>query len=125
MKAIMVIAALMLCDFTFQETKWEVPSDAQKIVNPLIGDGKNIQSGKETFNKICWSCHGSEGKGDGPAASNLRNKPADFTSAEFKKQTEGSIYYKISEGRDEMASYKNLLSSKQRWQLVLFLQTLK
>lgn len=119
-----MLSALLLCGFSFQETKWEAPADAQKLMNPLPGNVNDIQSGKVTYNKLCWSCHGTNGKGNGPAANNLKRKPADFTSFDFKKQNGGAVYYKISEGRGEMASYKNMLSSKQRWQLVLFLQTL-
>ena len=36
-------------------------------------------SGKEMFNSYCASCHGTEGKGNGPAASALKTPPADLT----------------------------------------------
>lgn len=37
-------------------------------------------SGKETFLKYCASCHGTEGKGDGPAAFALKPPPSDLTT---------------------------------------------
>ena len=37
-------------------------------------------SGKEMFNAYCASCHGSDAKGDGPAAAALKSKPADLTA---------------------------------------------
>ncbi|HVI09183.1 MAG TPA: cytochrome c [Candidatus Binatia bacterium] len=36
-------------------------------------------SGKEMFTSYCAVCHGTEGKGNGPAASALKTPPADLT----------------------------------------------
>lgn len=36
-------------------------------------------SGKEMFNAYCASCHGLDGKGNGPAAPALKAQPADLT----------------------------------------------
>lgn len=36
-------------------------------------------SGKEMFTSYCAVCHGKDGKGDGPAASAMKNPPTDLT----------------------------------------------
>lgn len=36
-------------------------------------------SGKQMFTQYCGSCHGVEGRGDGPAAPALKEKPVDLT----------------------------------------------
>ena len=36
-------------------------------------------AGPEMYRSFCASCHGTEGKGNGPAASALRKAPADLT----------------------------------------------
>ena len=36
-------------------------------------------SGKEMFNAYCASCHGVDGKGNGPAAAALKKPPTDLT----------------------------------------------
>jgi Cytochrome c len=36
-------------------------------------------SGKEMYTAYCAVCHGTEGRGDGPAASALKTPPADLT----------------------------------------------
>jgi len=36
-------------------------------------------SGQQSFRTYCGSCHGAEGKGDGPLASALKTPPADLT----------------------------------------------
>ncbi len=35
--------------------------------------------GAESYQQYCASCHGPEGRGDGPAAAALRERPADLT----------------------------------------------
>ena len=41
-------------------------------------------NGKAMFDTYCTPCHGKEGKGDGPAASALKTKPADLTGLSAK-----------------------------------------
>lgn len=36
-------------------------------------------SGKEMFNSYCAVCHGTDGKGNGPAASAMKTPPTDLT----------------------------------------------
>jgi len=36
-------------------------------------------SGKEMFTQYCASCHGADGKGNGPAASAMKTSPTDLT----------------------------------------------
>ena len=46
--------------------------------------GQASMSGKELYQQKCAVCHGTEGKGDGPAAYLLYPKPRDFVSGKFK-----------------------------------------
>ncbi len=41
-------------------------------------------SGKEMFHEYCAVCHGAAGKGDGPAASALKEPPTDLTQISQK-----------------------------------------
>ena len=36
-------------------------------------------TGRSLYGEFCVSCHGAEGRGDGPAADGLDRKPADLT----------------------------------------------
>lgn len=40
----------------------------------------NTASGKETFLNYCASCHGADGKGNGPAAIAMKTPPPDLTA---------------------------------------------
>jgi len=39
----------------------------------------SASSGSEMFNSYCAPCHGKDGKGNGPAATALKNPPANLT----------------------------------------------
>ena len=41
-------------------------------------------SGKEMFRSYCAACHGTSGKGDGPAAPGLKKTPTDLTLLQQK-----------------------------------------
>lgn len=50
--------------------------DVQALMSP---SDALVNQGKTTFAVNCASCHGTGGKGDGPAAAALNPKPRDFT----------------------------------------------
>src|SRR5262245_33067020 len=49
--------------------------------------------GKRVYDKHCVECHGTDGKGDGPAAHLMTPRPRDFTRGRYKiRSTEtGSV----------------------------------
>jgi len=47
-----------------------------KMVPPTPTSGAN---GKEMYTNYCASCHGTDGKGNGPAAAALKDAPTDLT----------------------------------------------
>ena len=63
--------------------------------------------------------------GDGPGGKVIKVKPANFTDAKLMSgETDGSLFWKMSEGRGPMPSWKDTLSDKERWQLVDYIRKL-
>jgi mono/diheme cytochrome c family protein len=54
--------------------------EAQPAVKHTTAPATSPASGKEMFVSYCASCHGKDAKGDGPAASALKQAPADLTT---------------------------------------------
>lgn len=105
---------------------WPVPDKYVKMANPVKSDAASIAAGKELYNQHCQSCHGKKGKGDGPKAAQLDTECGDFTSADFQKQTDGSIFYKTFEGRKDMPSYKKKIPEQNDiWSIVNYVRTMK
>lgn len=129
MKAInkILFALALLIGFvnaTAQST-WVAPKSADAISNPLQNDQTSIAKGKKLYQQLCAVCHGDKGKGDGIASAALTPKPANFTSEKIWKQTDGAIFWKLTEGKTPMASYKESLTVTERWQIVNYLKSLK
>jgi mono/diheme cytochrome c family protein len=121
-----LIITVMLSGFKIaQSGDWVAPEEANKVVNPLKGIKDATKAGKKLYGKYCIICHGAKGKGDGIAGAALTPKPANFTNDKFQNQMDGAIFWKLSEGRSPMASYKTILSEEQRWQLVNYMRTFK
>jgi mono/diheme cytochrome c family protein len=108
--------------------EWKAPADAKKMKNPRAdkrSDKKEMAEAKKVIDTNCVTCHGNSGKGDGPAAAALPPpKPADWTSAKVKSETDGEIFWKITNGRGAMPPWKHL-SEKDRWNLVNYIRTLQ
>jgi mono/diheme cytochrome c family protein len=93
--------------------------------NPVAKSEKVMAQAKKTFEQSCASCHGPKGLGDGAAAATLPVKPANWTSPDIQKQSDGEIFWKISEGRGPMPPWKTILSENDRWAMVHFIRTFK
>jgi caa(3)-type oxidase subunit IV len=86
-----------------------------------------VTRGKELFAQQCVSCHGDQGRGDGPAAASLTPRPRNFTEgAGWKNGRKPSEVFKtLKEGipGSSMASYATL-PSDDRWALAHYVLTL-
>ncbi len=108
--------------------EWKAPADAKNMKNPKAdkkNDKKELAEGKKLADTNCVTCHGPSGKGDGPAAAALPPpKPADWTSARVASETDGEIFWKITNGRGAMPPWKHL-PEKDRWELVNYIRSLQ
>lgn len=108
--------------------EWKAPADAKNMKNPMADkktDKKELAEGKKLADTNCVTCHGPSGKGDGPAAAALPPpKPADWTSAKVANETDGEIFWKITNGRGAMPPWKHL-PEKDRWELVNYIRSLQ
>jgi mono/diheme cytochrome c family protein len=95
-------------------------------VNPVSADQVSISRGTELYNINCTLCHGADGKGGGPIAAFLKNKPADLTGASIQSGSDGAIFMVISNGvPGKMPALNENLTVRERWDVVNFMRTLK
>jgi mono/diheme cytochrome c family protein len=119
------ILAIMVCSFGLKVSgqKFNAPAWADTLKNPLKNNAAAAAEGKKLYTQYCVVCHGEKGKGDGPSVAGLQKKPANHTTEEFQKQSDGVIFWKISNGSSPMPGFKSALKTKQMWQLVNYTRT--
>ena len=100
------------------------PASASTLKNPLKGDATATAAGAIIYAKQCAPCHGTRGRGDGPASYTLTKAPANHTADQVQDLTDGALYWMITNGNAPMPAYSKTLNETQRWQLVDFIRTL-
>lgn len=103
-----------------QDSRWQVPVDALAKPNPLAQKPDATAGGKKLFQRNCVECHGPTGTGV------EKKHAADLQLATVQQQSDGTLFWKITNGNTDrgMPSFSRL-PELQRWQLVLYLRTLK
>jgi mono/diheme cytochrome c family protein len=101
-----------------------VPAEDANIVNPVSADDASLQRGEEVYKSSCSSCHGEEGRGDGPVAVTLDPKPVDYRAEHVKELTDGELFYIITNGIEgsQMQAW-GFFDEEDRWHLVNYLRT--
>lgn len=54
----------------------------------------------------------------------MEKKPADLGARIKAGETDGELFWKITEGRSPMLSWKGSLTETQRWEIVDYIKTL-
>jgi mono/diheme cytochrome c family protein len=104
---------------------WVTPDAAKQVKNPVPSTPQTLAAAEQIFRDNCTQCHGEAGKGDGDTGKIIKVKPANFTDMKLMSaETDGAIFWKMSEGRGPMPSWKQDLSETERWQLVNYIRKL-
>jgi mono/diheme cytochrome c family protein len=104
---------------------WLAPDDAKKVKNPVPATQETLAAAQMLFQDNCLLCHGEKGLGDGPGAKTIKVKPANFTDPKLQaSETDGSLFWKMSNGRGPMPAWKDELTDKERWELVNYIRKL-
>ena len=108
-----------------EQDNWEVPQEYENMENPYADTPDYDRIGRMAYAKYCKSCHGKNGKGDGVNAKLIETPVADFTGDSFKSQSDGSLYYKIYTGRNEMPSFSRIIPEEEDlWMVVNYVRNL-
>lgn len=104
---------------------WVAPERPAHRPNPVPATTEAVSRGRDFFRANCEMCHGTLGHGDGPMARSLPIRPADLASALVQSQTDGALFWKITQGRGSMPSTQSSLSDAGRWAVIDYIRTLK
>jgi mono/diheme cytochrome c family protein len=106
------------------------PEDYAGRTNPFHNDPEAATEGEALYQSNCYSCHGEEARGNGPAAAALEPKPADL-GTDQSEFSDSYLLWRIAEGgmmrpfNSVMPSWKGILSEDQIWKIITYLRTLQ
>jgi mono/diheme cytochrome c family protein len=102
-----------------------------KALKPPASSPDAIAKGKEVYAGAgnCVSCHGADGKGDGPAGTALDPPPRNMhATADYKYGTnELAIFRTVKYGIDGtgMAPLEGVLTDEQIWQVTAYVKSIQ
>ena len=103
-----------------QDRGWQAPAEAAARTNPLARKPEAAAGGEKLFKRNCVECHGEDGSGL------VKKHAADLQLPLVQQQSDGVLFWKITNGNtDRGMPLFSRLPELQRWQLVLYLRTLK
>ncbi len=100
--------------------------DARALKNPIPKTPENIAKGKAIYEGkgTCFNCHGTSGKGDGPAGAILNPTPRNFTNPKFhKNRTDGEMFWVIkngSAGTGMVPLIGTAITEEEAWFVILY-----
>ncbi len=102
------------------QNEWVVPQDKKGKLSPFEFSETSKSKGELLYKTNCMSCHGNPGKAD---FQKLTPSPGDPAMPKFQLNRDGELFYKISEGRELMPSFKNVISQDEIWELISYLRS--
>ena len=111
---------LSFASVTFGQVPWKVPEVKKlktanfKFTKEVVANGENI------FKTNCSACHGVPGKA---SFALMTPSPGDPATDKFQLQTDGELFYKITNGRTPMPTFKNILADKDRWSVISYIRS--
>ena len=107
----------------FVATAWMVSATDTWV----FAAGGDAEKGKPIFQSKCVSCHGPEGKGDGPVGKALKPPAGDFSSAASKKKSPEELQAIIEHGvpKTSMVAWKKQLSEAEIQDVLAYVLTLR
>jgi len=123
---LIILLSLFLFGFIgVQKDIWKAPEESKKLKNPTTNFENSVIRGKKIYRSRCAVCHGRTGLGDGPGGKALVPKPESLLTPLVLNQTDGELFWKISNGRNDMIKWDPILSEQQRWDLVNYIRKMK
>jgi len=104
------------------------------ILMPAFGFAQvkgDAKAGKAKYDSLCGGCHGTSGKGDGPAAGGLNPKPQDHTNGKHMNTLTDQYLFDITKNGGVgvkksplMPAWGNTLKDDDVWNLAAYIRSL-
>lgn len=99
-------------------------ASTSSLKNPLTPEKDVMDKGKQLFTIHCMVCHGEKGLGDGSIVQTEAYPPVPSYADRLPTISEGQMFHSITYGKGLMGSYSYVLSTEDRWKVILYIQQL-
>ena len=105
-------------------TPWVAPARRAARANPVASNPASIEQGRQVYRRECVKCHGPTGNNDGTDTKGAdMSRAKKLSDASLWEESDGALFWKISEGRDPMPSQQDVLTENERWAVVNYIRT--
>jgi mono/diheme cytochrome c family protein len=93
---------------------------------PLPVTRATLELGRQSFDRICATCHGVLGDGQSVVAEKMElRKPPSLHEPRIQQLLPGKVFEVASNGYGFMPAYQAVLSPEERWAVVAYLDVLR
>jgi mono/diheme cytochrome c family protein len=97
------------------------------VKNPVDSlSKKDMAEAGRLFNINCAICHGEKAQGNGPLGTSGKiGAIANLTLPNYAAMADGTMFYSVTYGKNQMGSYASQLTRLQRWEIIKYIRTLQ
>lgn len=97
------------------------------VKNPLDSiNPKDLAEAGRLYNINCAICHGEKAQGNGPLGTSGKiGAIANLTLPNYVAMADGTMFYSMTYGKNQMGSYASQLTRLQRWEIIKYIRTLQ
>jgi copper transport protein len=98
--------------------------ETDALTNPFPSTADSLATGRQVYQQNCQSCHGVDGRGDGPAAAGLAPPPADLL-VHVPLHFDQAMFNFIKNGipGTAMAPLGDKLTDEEIWHVINYIKT--
>ena len=84
----------------------------------------SVANGRTQYERLCTSCHGSGGLGDGQMAASLPRPPANLSEPHTALHTAGDMFWWLTHGipKSGMPGFASSMTPEDRWDTINFMR---
>lgn len=123
----LALIVLLLAPWPEARVLWAPAVPTSLHSSPSGFTAQGIVRGQAVYRQFCLSCHGADGRGEGPRAASLPMWPPTLNGALLWKRLDGELFWRVRHGlkaRDGTVTMPGFerLSDTQIWEVLDFLQ---
>ncbi len=103
----------------------EAQRAAKELASPILSSTPAvIARGEKIFLRVCASCHGAKGQGDGPIVPRFPAPPP-LDAPHARALSDGQLFHILMRGQGVMPAHGAQVSPADRWSVVAFIRSLQ